>query len=462
MIAMFFLKFTAEGLSATSYLIGSGGEAVVIDPGRDIDRYVNAARERCLAIKYILETHRHEDFVLGSTALKAQTGALICRGRNDEVLYGDARLNDGDTLEFGGMMLRALETPGHTMDGLSFALYESGHPDVALMAFSGDTLFAGSCGRIDFYGEGRKAECAGMLYRAIHEKLLPLGDQAILCPAHGAGSVCGAGISDRDETTIGYELRANPWLSYDRDTFVRNKAAEQHLYPPYFRRMEQFNSTGTPPAPAGPKPLQPPELAEALLEREHYLIDTRMPTAFAGGHIPGSLNIWARGNTVIPGWLLEADRPIYLVTGQPGDVATVARYLARIGYDRVEGYLCGGFEAWQNLGMPVDHVGAISVDALKVMRDVENIRLIDVREPHEWQKGIMPGAGMRFLGTLKDNLPDAPKDAPIAVTCNVGHRGSIGASILKNAGFTNVYNVLGGITAWKARGYPVVIPENKD
>jgi hydroxyacylglutathione hydrolase len=459
---MIFLKFTAEGLAAASYLIGSGKEAVVIDPRRDIDVYVKAAREHCLRIKYVLETHRYEDLLLGSPALKTQTGALICRGVNDEVRYGDVRLKNGETLNFGRMFIRALETPGHTMDSLSYALYEAEQPDVALMVFGGDTLFAGSCGRIDFYGEERKAECAGMLYRSIHERLLPLGDQTILCPAHGAGSVCGPGISDRDETTLGYERKVNPWLSYDRDTFVRKKAAEKPLYPPYFRRMELLNATGAPPMAAdpGPKPLQPLEFAEVVLEGGIHLVDTRMPQAFAGGHIPGSLSIWLGGNAVFPGWLLDADRPVYLVTERPEDVSVVARYLSRIGFDNVKGYLCGGFETRQNRGMPLEHVGAISVDALKVLKDTGGIRIIDVREPGEWQSGIMPGAEMRFVGTLKDNLPGGPKDASIAVTCSVGHRGSIGASILKNAGFTNVYNVLGGTTAWASQGYPVEKPGN--
>jgi hydroxyacylglutathione hydrolase len=277
-----------------------------------------------------------------------------------------------------------------------------------------------------------------------------------------AGSVCGKGISDRDWTTLGYERQTNPWLAYDRKTFVDRKVAEQPLYPPYFRRMEQWNEEGAPPLPAGdgPRPVGIDEFARIIKEKDVSLVDTRMPQAFAGGHVPGSINILLGGMPVFPGWLLDADKPIYLVTERPGDVATVARYLARIGFDKVSGYLCGGFETWQNRGMPLEHVGAISVDALKVLKDTGGIRIIDVREPDEWKNGIMPGAEMRFVGTLKDNLPDWPKDTSIAVTCSVGHRGSIGASILKNAGFTNVYNVLGGTTAWASQGYPVEKPGN--
>jgi hydroxyacylglutathione hydrolase len=453
---MILQRINSEGLSASSYLIGAGREAAVIDPRRDIDVYLREAREHCLEIKYVLETHRHEDFVLGSVALKAATGATICRGDNPQVTYAVRRLKDGDTLAIGGMTIKALETPGHTLDSLSYVLYESDEPEVALMIFSGDTLFAGSCGRVDLYGESRRQECAASLYRSLHEKLLQQGDQTLLWPAHGAGSVCGKGISDRDWTTSGYERRTNPWLSFDRETFIRRKVAEQPLYPPYFRRMERWNETGAPPMPGiEPQPADVDAFTRAVAGPDVTLVDTRMPTAFAGGHIPGSLSIFLEGMSVFPGWLVDLEKPVWLVTERPEDAQAAALYLARIGFDRVEGYLCGGFEKWQNRGLPIGHVGALSVDGLKLMLDAEMIRVIDVREPDEWADGIVPGAEPIFFGVLKDHLPAGPKDAPLAVMCSVGRRGSMGASILRRAGFTNVYNVLGGTTAWVNRGYPL-------
>lgn len=452
---MIFQRISSEGLAASSYLVGSGRDAAVIDPRRDIDVYLREAREHCLEIRYVLETHRHEDFALGSLTLKAATGASICRGYNPQVTYADRRLKDGDTLAIGGLMIKVLETPGHTTDSLSFVLYESDEPEAALMIFSGDALFAGSCGRVDLYGESRRPECAASLYRSLHEKLLPLGDQVMLWPAHGAGSVCGKGISDRDWTTTGYERLTNPWLSFDRETFIRKKVAEQPLYPPYFRRMERWNEAGAPPMPAtdAPKPVGVDDFARAITEKDVSLVDTRMPTAFAGGHIPGSLNIFLEGMTVFPGWLLDLEKPVWLVTERPEDAPAAALYLARLGFDRVDGYLCGGFEKWQNKGLPIGHVGALSVEALKVMLDAGMIRAIDVREPDEWADGLVSGAEPIFLGDLKGHLPAGPKDAPIAVMCSVGRRGSMGASILRQAGFTNVYNVLGGTTAWVNRGY---------
>ncbi len=452
---MIFLRFVSEGLAARSYLIGSGREAVVVDPRRDVGDILEAARARCLKIRYVLETHRHEDFVLGSTAVRAATGAPVCRGENPAVKYADRRLKDGETLRIGGLLIKALETPGHTPDSLSYALYEADWPDVALVVFSGDALFAGSCGRVDLNGEDRKAESAEILYRSLYEKLLPLGDQAILCPAHGAGSVCGRGIGDREEATIGYERSTNPWLAYDRETFVREKVAESPPFPRYFPRMERLNSDGPPALPEAPVPIGTGQLGQALREEGACLVDTRMPTAFAGGHVPGALSIFLDGMTVYPGWLIDDAPPVYLVTERPEDAALAGRYLARIGLDRVAGYLCGGFEAWQNAGLPVGHVGALSVDALKAMLDAKQIRVVDVREPDEWAGGIVPGAEPIFLGDLPDHLPAGPKDAPIASMCSVGRRGSIGASILRRAGFINVYNVLGGTTAWVNRGYPL-------
>jgi Rhodanese-related sulfurtransferase len=221
--------------------------------------------------------------------------------------------------------------------------------------------------------------------------------------------------------------------------------------------MESWNEQGAPPLPAAnlPRPVNVDDLAVALKEKDISLVDTRMPQAFAGGHIPGSISIFFGGMSVFPGWVLDLEKPVWLVTERPDDALIASRYLARLGFDHVEGYLCGGFEKWQNRGLPIGHVGAISVDALKQLLDSGAIRLIDVREPDEWADGIVPGAEPIFFGELKDHLPSGPREAPIAVMCSVGHRGSIGASILTRAGFTSVYNVLGGTTAWVNRGYPL-------
>ncbi len=302
---MIFQRINAEGLAASSYLIGSGREAAVIDPRRDVDVYLREAREHCLEIKYVLETHRHEDFVLGSLALKAATGASICRGDNPQVTYADRRLKDGDMLAIGGMTIKALETPGHTTDSLSYVLYESDEPEVARWFSPGMRCSPAAAAGSTCTGKAAGRSAPPRSHRSLHEKLLPPGDQALLWPAHGAGSVCGKGISDRDWTTLGYERRTNPWLSFDREAFVRKKVAEQPLYPPYFRRMERWNEAGAPPMPdTTPQPADVDAFGKAITGKDVTLVDTRMPTAFAGGHIPGSLNIFLEGMSVFPGWLV--------------------------------------------------------------------------------------------------------------------------------------------------------------
>lgn len=457
---MFITRIKAEGLAVNSYLIGSGSEAVVIDPLRDTDKYVELADRKCVRIGHILETHRHEDFALGSAELRSLTGARICRSGRTAVKYNDSPLTDGTELWFGNALIRAIETPGHTPDSMTYVLYDTARPDLALAAFCGDVLFAGSCGRIDFCGEARKAGCATELYRSIHDRLLPLGDQAILYPAHGSGSVCGSGISDRDETTIGFERLTNRWLNLDQETFVREKAAEKLEYAPYFRRMEHWNVHGPSPVRRRrlPEQLDPASLKRSLGRDGAVLVDTRLPQAYAGGHIPGSYNIWLDGMALHPGWLLDSDSKIYVVPERAEDVQTIDRYLRRIGFEGVAGFLCGGFTAWQNLGGPVEYSGVITVDELNEFLGSGRIHLIDVREPSEWDTGIVPGADLRFLGTLEEELPQVSADTPLAVVCSTGLRAGAGVSILQKAGFTEVYNVLGGMTAWKNKGLPTVHP----
>ncbi|WP_231845185.1 rhodanese-like domain-containing protein [Methanocella paludicola] len=453
-------RMKAEGLAHNTYFISSGGEAVVIDPRReagDIENCMDLARGRCTKIKYILETHRNEDFTIGSVDLKKRTGAKIGHSANTPFTYGDIALKEGDSLPFGDMMLNVLETPGHTCDSLTYVLHAS--DGIPLAAFTGDALFIGSTGRIDLPGKDVEEKNARALYHSIHDKILPSGDHVLLYPAHGAGSVCGVGISDRDESTLGYERMTNAQLSMDEDTFVKTKLEEKFVRPTYFRKMEQYNLHGPPLLESRMKPeaLSLAEFKGAV--RDRPIVDTRTPPAFGGGHIPGSYSIWLEGMTLFPGWLLDYDRETLLLTDRDEDVKTADKFLARLGYDKCCGYLCGGFDVWQNAGMPIEYTHDISVEELNGRLAAGDITLTDVREPAEWERGIVPGAAMTFVGHLPQRLPDLPRNKPIATMCSVGHRGSIGASILERAGYTNVYNVLGGFKAWKNKGYAVTTPK---
>lgn len=456
---MILRRLKAAGLAQNTYFIGSGGEAAVIDPRReagDIGDCLSLAREYCAGIKYVLETHRNEDFAIGSVDLKKRTGARIGHSANAQFTYGDMALKEGDSLPLGDLALKVLETPGHTYDSLTYVLYANGLP---LAAFTGDALFIGSTGRIDLLGKDMEEKNARALYRSVHDKILPLGDQVLLYPAHGAGSVCGVGISDRDESTLGFERMAHPQLSLDEDTFVKKKLEEKLVRPPYFRRMEEYNLHGPPllESRMGPEALNLEEFKRSMDSRP--VIDTRSPPAFGGGHIPGSYSIWLGGMALFPGWLLGYGDELLLLADRDEDIRTADTYLARLGYDRCRGYLCGGFGVWQNAGMPIEYTCDISAEQLNGRLAAGDIALVDVREPAEWERGIVPGAAMTFVGHLPQSLPDLPKDKPVAAMCSVGHRGSIGASILERAGYTNVHNVLGGFTAWKNRGYAIARPK---
>ena len=317
---MLFQRFESEGLAHYSYMVGDGERAVVIDPRRDCQVYVEAATRAGLGITHIVETHRHEDFVIGSVELSNRTGAKVLHSSYDELQYSyGCRIAEGEAIKLGGLRLELLHTPGHTRGHMSFVpcLRTTGlrlrdASGAAWMVFTGDTLFAGDVGRCDFYGPDKLTEMAGLLYDSIFQKTLPLGDGVIVCPAHGSGSACGTAIAERPWTTIGLEGKLNPmlWLT-DRSEFVQ-RAARTLDYPPYFRQMERLNLQGTAEAMPEPRLLTVKEFLQRMPEA--VVLDTRMDVAFATGHVPGSLSIWEQGIPGWAGWFIPHERPILLVS----------------------------------------------------------------------------------------------------------------------------------------------------
>jgi hydroxyacylglutathione hydrolase len=336
-------------------------------------------------------------------------------------------------------------------------VYSSETSEEAFMVFSGDTLFAGSVGRTDLYGKKAQAKQARKLYASLVDKLLPLGDHVIIYPAHGAGSVCGSKISAQEISTIGYEKKTNPYLQLDREAFVQKSMSEELLVPPYFQKMEKLNQNGPPLLSelAFPRALSIAEFEEHMQEPNMTVVDTRMAYGFAGSHIPGSLSIWLGGTSVYPGWLMPINRYVIFVLERPRDIKKVAARFRRIGFDNMCGFLCPGINEWQEMGKPISSLGTLSVQQLKSKLENREVTLLDVREPSEWKEGYVEGARRIYFGYLQDEADSLPKNKPIAVTCSVGNRSSIGASILKRKGFKEVYNVLGGMTAWEALGYPL-------
>ena len=451
---MKFRRIKSRGLAHNSYFLADARDAVVIDPRRDVDVYLDLARRNQCSIRYILETHRNEDYVIGSTAVAEATGATILHSGETDFAYGET-IADGDELGVGRLKIRALETPGHTYDSLTFALVDTNTGDNPIMAFTGDALFVGDEGRTDLLGDGEKRKLSGILYDSIMDKILPLGDGVVLCPAHGGGSVCGGDISDRDISSLGLERLTNENLDRDRDVFIQAKLAEKHLKAPYFERMEEWNQQGNAPIyqrlPV-PPPLGAAELVEAI-DDDTIVVDTRMPHAFAAGHIPGAYNIWLDGVSAYLGWIVPVGRRFALVLPEDADIAEVTRTLVRIGYDEACGYLAGGFESWQNEGREVTRHGTITTDELKArLRSNEDVTIVDVRKPSEWDGGTIEGAHTIFVGDLERRLDEVPRGSTLISMCSVGHRGGIAASILEKHGFDRVYNYLGGYTAWKERG----------
>jgi len=457
---MFFQRLKTPGLGHNSYFLGCGdGLAVVIDPRRDVDDYLQLARENDLSIAYVLETHRQEDFEFGSRTLAQMTGAKIVGGSH--ALFGetDVKLADDEELKVGTTRFVALATPGHTPESISYAAYVKDGGDKCWGVFTGDALFVGDTGRTDLPDPDKTGENAGILYDSILRKIAPLGGQTLLFPAHGAGSACGGNISARDDSTLGIEKETNPVFSKSRRDFVAHKLAEKTARPPYFLHMEKVNLLPGRPLkwPSTVRVLQPREFQQRM--KEGLVIDTRSPEAFAAAHIPGAYNIWLNGLPAFGGWVANENTRIFLVADGPGAMELAVLSLARIGIDSVEGILAKGIEGWRDQGLPLESITTTSAPEVANWLQQGRVHVLDVRDQYEWDEKHIPGALHCYVGHLEDNLPMLPKDSEIVVHCNIGHRSGVAASILKRNGFARIHNMLGGISAWEKLGLTLEKPD---
>lgn len=453
---MFFQRVKTQGLGHNAYLLGCGnGLAVVIDPRRDVAEYLQLARDNELRIAYCIETHRQEDFEFGSATLAQATGAKILAGKHP--LFGrvDVQVGDGEEFKVGTTRFVALATPGHTPESMSYAVYPDDTGDQCWAVFTGDTLFVGDSGRTDLSDPDRTAENAGILYDSVHRKLAPLGDQAFILPAHGAGSACGGNISERDESTLGIERATNPVFKKSRDEFMQQKAGEKLPRPPYFSHMEVVNLEAGRPIPSS--------LGDHVLAADDFrkriqgaiVIDTRPPEAFAGSHIPGSYNVWLEGLSSFGGWIAKDQARIFIVVDQPAKAPSAIAQLARIGIDSVEGVLVDGVETWREKGFPIEALDTTSASEAARWSEEGDLYILDVRDDMEWEEKHIPGAHHTFVGHLEENLPKIPKGCRIVAHCSVGNRSGLAVSILRRNGFMHVVNMLGGITAWEKLGLPL-------
>ncbi|MEM0449350.1 MAG: rhodanese-like domain-containing protein [Methanomassiliicoccales archaeon] len=448
-------RIESEGLAHFSYLLIDGTDALVVDPRRDVDVYLELAAKEEARITRVLETHRNEDYVIGSMELMESTGAEVLHGPGLDWDYGGIA-QDGEKLRLGSLEIMAIHTPGHTEESMCYALFDRSSGEDAVAVFTGDTLFVGNVGRTDLPGPEKRERLSRHLFTSIHEKIIPLGDGCMVLPGHGAGSVCGGDISERPFSTIGLEKKNNPMLNLSEEDFVRLKMEEQLDRPPYFRRMETLNLRKHAPLQRlpSPPPLSPKEFKEAQ-ENDTMVLDTRMPHSVAGAYIKGATSIWLDGLPLYGGWLLPYDRPILLVLDSKEELERAVRILVRIGYDNIIGYLHGGMAQWCREGLTYETLPTINVKQANEWWKQGNSLFIDPRPRHEREVSHIPGTKHIFVGELESRLAEIPQMMKKVCICSAGFRGAMAAVMLRNHGFDEVYNVLGGLGAWKAAGYPI-------
>jgi hydroxyacylglutathione hydrolase len=458
-------QFTIEGLGHLSSLISDeqAGVAAVIDPRRDVDIYLDAARADGLRISHVVETHLHNDYVSGGRELAAITGARHVIGAGAELRYEHRPLHDGEAFEVGSLRFRALDTPGHTPEHVAYEVADTARADEPTLLLTGGSLLVGSVGRTDLLGADRAIPYAADMHHSLHEVVLRHEDSVAIYPTHGAGSLCSTGISSTPWSTIGYERRHNPLLApMEVDAFARALLAGQPAFPRYFARMRPTNQAG-PRLLGGVVPL--PVSLEASEARDAVdagalIVDARPAAEHSIAHIPGSLSIPA--GTSFGTWLgwvvTDPDRPIVLLIRNESDWDDTVRQALRIGFEGVIGYLRGGFLAWSEAGYATEPGGSIEVDDLAGRLDrggPDAPFVIDVRQPSEFEAGHLPGAVAIGAGDLPDRLDELPRDRPIATICASGYRASVAASLLRSAGFERVSWVPSGVPSWHARGFPL-------
>jgi len=452
---MFVKQLYTNCLSEAAYFIASDGEAVVIDPLRDIDTYIALAKEHNAAIKYIFETHFHADFVSGHIELAKATGATIVYGPDAQTGFEVHHAKDGELFNVGKLRLRVMHTPGHTLESTCYILQDEQHKDYCV--FTGDTLFVGDVGRPDlFSGNLSKEELAAYLYDSLHTKIANLEDHVLVYPAHGPGSACGKNLGPNTHSTIAEQKQTNYALApQTKEEFIQTVTSGLNAPPAYFPINAAINKKGYESLDTvKTRGLQALSIADfkAAVAKGALIVDTRKATEFTEGFIPESISIGLDGRFAEwAGTLLPFNQDLVLVTEVGKEEETLIR-LARVGLDAVQGYLKGGFEAWKVADEKIDII--IDVDTEELALDIPHdpkLEIIDVRKQAEFDAGHIVAANLMPLDTLIDplHLSVIDTEANLYVHCAGGYRSVIACSLLKRQGFHNVRNVLGGWSAIK-------------
>lgn len=464
---MIFERFEVKGLAHYSYLLGCERHSVaaVVDPKRDVDTYLEFAQARNVRITHVLETHIHADYASGARELADRSGANLLvsrfdRGERFEAHFPHRDLDDNESVELGSIRLTALHTPGHTPEHLSYLVTDAAGPAQAPTALlSGDFLFIGSLGRPDLLGEESKRELANRLFDSVRNRLSPLAGEIAVNPAHGAGSMCGAGMSSRPSSTIANERVANPYLdaSLSREAFVERILRSVPPFPPYYRRMKELNSGGARhlDLAAATQPVAPSRFSD-LARSGHVVIDVRGPAPFGDGHVPGAFGIGLSPNLAVwASWLVPYDAPLLLVADNTAQALDAARCLARVGLDDFRGVLAGGMAEWTASDLPFEKLDQISPLELSLRLQRGDVRLLDIRGDAERADGHIPGSFHIMGGFVAEHVHELRNDPrPLVVSCAGGYRSTAVASLLQRIGFRNVINAAGGYNAWVQAGLP--------
>ena len=447
---MFFKKIETEGLAHYSYMIGDANDIAVIDPMRDVEIYMHEARKAGMRIKHIFETHRNEDFIIGSMELAEKTGATIYISGHEDLghVYGE-KIHDGFRLDLGKITIKAIHTPGHTLGHMSYGVYEEGLEE-AYMVFTGDCLFMGDFGRTDFYGEEHLGKMTGLLYDSIFEKLLPMGDHVLLCPAHGAGSACGLAMDERPYSSLGYEKAKNKLLQLDSKEAFIEAFGKMRIIPRYFKRMEVLNVEGADFV-GNEVMLHALTVDEvAKMKEEVLLIDARSKEGFIGGHIPGSIYLPKGNITAFLGSIYSPDVKLaFIIDGQMGEMEEIYWYCRRTGFDNILGYLPNSIEMWQEKGYEVGQIATISAKSYKEMVKDDDFILLDIRDFNEIEEKDPDKNKVSIpLKSLYENLDKLDKNKKIYILCGSGNRSTTAAAYLRVRGY-DVVVITGGADMYR-------------
>ena len=463
---MYFRQFYLESLGHASYLVGdeATGRALVLDPRRDVGVYLDEARSHGVRISYAIDTHGHNDYLTGIKELAARQEVEVLGYADAPLGYSHREVVDGEMLEIGNVAIEVLHTPGHTPEHVSLLVYDRSSGDEPTLLLSGGALLVGDLARPDLLGGPDEARRAATAFcHTIQEKILwRLPDHVEVFPTHVSGSLCGGNIGSRLSTTVGYERKTNAVLARvsSSEEFVEECIRLDNLpaVPPYWRRMRKRNLEGPPllGVLGEPPALSPAAFAEARAGGA-VVLDARAPEAFAGGHIPRALSVglgpsfatWA-------GTVLPPDAGVVVVLSDPEDLWEVSWQLLRIGYALPQGWLAGGMRAWASAGGDVETRGEISATELARSLHDDGVHVLDVRQPGEWAGGHIEGATFITGAELPERSAEVPGDGRVVVVCGSGYRSAVMSSWLRSLGRDEVMNLLGGMSAWRSAGLPVV------